>query len=354
MKPTTRFLTSIVVLMLVTLACGTSTTPTAAPAQEPSPTVPPTLVSVVPVSTSESTATATANAPLIQHATIPGEPPAERKSFASDQDSFVTSPEKRASGGDRFTFGRYERPFNGVAMDVYFPEIDIQEMASYHDATWIYFSITVKGRDSNQALSGKYGVEFDSDIDGRGDWMVLAYAPASKEWTTDGVEVWYDSNNDVGGSISVTADEQSQGNGYETKIFDRGTGDDPDLAWVRIPPGQPFTIQFAIKLSLLNSNGVYMAGAWAGKDMLDPSLFDLNDHFTQEQAGSSLVEFEFFYPIKAIAEIDNVCRVAVGFQARGGEPGLCPVASGGDGCPVGQSMVCVDTVYGPNCFCSAP
>lgn len=354
MNSTNPIRISIIALVLATLACTASATPPSAPVPtQPPAESSPTLAPVVPASTAESTATV----PGIQHVNIPSEPPADRTSFASDQDSFITSPEKRAPGGDRFTFGRFERPFNGTTMDLYFPEIDIQETFSYHDTTWIYFSITVKSRDANLALSGKYAVEFDADIDGRGDWLVIASQPSSKDWTTDGVEVWYDSNNDVGGAVSVTADDRTtDGNGYETKIFDRGTGDDPDLAWVRIPNGQPFTIQFAIKASLLNSNGVYMAGAWAGKDMLDPSLFDLNDHFTQEQAGSSLVEFEFFYPIKAIAEIDNVCRVAVGFFAQGGEPGLCQAGagSGADGCPVGQQLVCVDTVYGPNCFCSAP
>lgn len=350
MKPTRRFSISIIALVLTLLACNISSTPTAAPVQTQPPADQPTLVPVVPASTAESTATT----PGIQHVTIPGEPPVERSSFASDQDSFITSPEKRAPGGDRFTFGRYERPFNGETMEVYFPEIDIQEMSSYHDSTWIYFTITVKSRDANLALSGRYAVEIDADIDGRGDWLVMVSAPASKDWTTDGVEVWYDSNNDVGGTLSVTSDNENQGNGYDAKIFDRGTGDDPDLAWARIAPDGPFTIQLAVKSSLLGTNGVYMAGAWAGRDMLDPSLFDLNDHFTQDAAGSPLTEFEFYYPLKAVAEIDNSCRVAVGFQPAGGEPGLCQTATSEDGCPIGQSLVCVDTVYGPNCFCSAP
>jgi len=350
MKLTNRFLISITVLVLTALACGISSTPTAAPAQSESPTQPPTLAPVVPESTSVSESTTTVQS--IQHSTVPGEPPELRSSFAADQDSFITSPEKRAPGGDRFTFGRYERPFNGETMDLYFPEIDIQETSSYLDNTWIYFSITVKSRDTIQALSGKYAIEIDADIDGRGDWLLMVTAPASKEWTTDGVEVWYDSNNDVGGSLSVTADTQGQGDGYDTKIFDRGAGDDPDLAWARIAPGGPFTIQLAIKSSLLGTNGVYMAGAWAGRDLLDPSLFDFNDHFTQDAAGSPLTEFEFYYPLKAVAEIDNVCRMAVGFQPSGGEPGICTVESGGGaGSCLPSEEVCVDTVYGPNCFC---
>lgn len=351
MKLTNRVFFFIPVLVLAALACSISPTPTttSAPVAAATSGVPPTLDPVVPASTDASALTPTVQS--IQHVDIPGEPPELRSSFASDQDSFITSPENRAPGGDRFTFGRYERPFNGQAMDLYLPEIDIQEMSSYRDDTWLYFSITVKSRDANLALSGKYAVEIDSDIDGRGDWLLMVTAPASGEWTTDGVEVWTDSNNDVGGELSVTADEQSQGNGYDTRIFGSGVGDDPDLAWARIPPGGPFTIQLAIKISLLGSNGVYMAGVWAGRDMLDPSLFDLNDHFTQEAAGSPLTEFEFYYPLKAVAEIDNTCRVAVGFQPSGGEPGICPVAPAeGGGCLPGEE-VCVDTVYGPNCFC---
>lgn len=351
MKFPHRFLSFTLVLVIAALACSTSSTPTSPPTQETSSTSPPpTLEPVVPASTDVSAPTPTI-VPGIQHAMVPGEPPQTPNSFATDQDSFITSPEKRAPGGDRFTFGRYERPFNGATMDVYFAEIDIQEMASYHDGTWIYYAITVKGRDSNLALGGKYAIEIDADIDGRGDWLLMVTAPALKEWTSDGVEVWYDSNNDVGGSVSVTADNLGQGDGYDIKIFDRGVGDDPDLAFARISPGGPFTIQLAIKQSLLGTNGVYMAGAWAGKDMLDPSLFDLNDHFTQEQAGSPLKEFEFYYPLKAVAQIDNACRVAVGFNPGGGEPGLCPVQpTGGGGC-LPSEEVCVDTVYGPNCFC---
>ena len=346
MKPTNHYWISITVLMLATLACASSSAPTSMPVEEKSPTAPPpTLVTVVPTSTAASASATEA----IQHESVPGELPDSRRSYAADQDSFITSPEKRAPGGDRFTFGRYERPFNGVTMDLYFPEIDILETFSYHDATWIYFSITLRGLDLNYVLSGKYAVEIDADLDGRGDWLIISSGPISKEWTTDGTEVWYDSNNDVGGSLSVTADDQSQGNGYDTKIFDRGTGDDPDLAWTRIEPGQPLNVQLAIKSFLLGTNGVYMAGSWAGKDTLDPSLFDLNDHFTHEQAGASLKELEFFYPIKAVAEIDNTCRVAVGFQPSGGEPGLCALESG-DSCLPSQE-VCVDTPYGPNCFC---
>jgi len=341
-------------LMLAVLACALPSSPTAtapAPVIEDSPTMPPTLAPVSSDATAASTATEQTG---IQHVDVPSELPAVRSAFAGDQESYFTSPEKRASGGDRFTFGRYERPFNAETMDVYFPQIDITEMSSYRDNTWIYFSITLRARDASGNFSGKYAVEIDADIDGRGDWLLMVSNPASNAWTTGGVQVWFDTNNDVGGALSVTADDQRSGNGYETKLFDNAQGNDPDLAWARIPSNQPFTIELAVKSSLLGVNAnAFMAGAWAGNALLDPALFDLNDRYTHEQAGSSLTEFTVYYPIKAVAEIDNVCRVAVGFQAGGGEPGLCPLASGGD-CPAGQQLVCVDTIYGEQCSCAQP
>jgi len=345
-KKNKNTLISVSMLLLAMLACVSSS---ATPVATEAPTLPPTLIPVVVIPSSTSVPTASNTS--IPHVDIPGELPVEHSSFAGDQDSFITSAEKRAPGGDRFTFGRFERPFNADTMDVYHAHLDIQENYVYRDAKWIYIVIILKGGDADRKLGGKYGVEIDSDLDGRGDWLITNLQPASKEWSTDNVEVWFDTNNDVGGSVSVTADELGKGNGYETKIFDRGQGDDADLAWARLSSQQAFTVQLAVKTSLLGGSQTFMAGVWAGGENLDPSLFDLNDHFTQDQAGSSLVEFEFYYPIKAIFELDNACRVAIGFQPTGNEPGLCTLESGA--CPPSQ-VVCVDTIYGPNCFCGQP
>ena len=116
------------------------------------------------------------------------------------------------------------------------------------------------------------------------------------------------------------------GDGYETVVFDQGKGDDPDAAWVRVTADEPATVQLAFKKSLLNGNDKYLVGAWAGMDALDPSKFDLNDHYTVEQAGSaSQPDFPATYPIKALAELDNTCRQAINFSPSGKEPGVCPV-----------------------------
>jgi hypothetical protein len=296
------FLTAF--LLLILLACG--------PLSTSSGDVPP--PDGIPVTG------ATPTASLIQHQAIPAELPGERSGHAGDQDSSPMADKKRAPSGDRFTFDQFERPFNADTMDVYFPYLDIQDVLVYQDDTWAYAVITVKGRDADDALPGKYALELDLDQDGRGDWFIMVSHPASADWTTDGVQAWSDANNDVGGSTVVTADKAiSTGDGYET------LSNDPDGAWARIAPGDPNSIQLAAKLSLLGGDKAYLAGMWTGNEDLNPALFDLNDHFTHEQAGAALPELEYFYPIKQLSELDNTCRLAVGFAPTGNEPGICAV-----------------------------
>jgi hypothetical protein len=220
-------------------------------------------------------------------------------------------------------------------MDIYFPNLDIQETWVYQDDTWIFAVILLEGGDENEKLSGRYGFEIDADADSRGDWLVLVDNPSTNDWSTLGVQVWFDTNDDVGGGTSVNADKNSPGgNGYETVLFDSDQGDDPDLAWARIAPDDPNAVQLAVKRSLLDGDDTYIVGMWAGSGIFDPAMFDLNDHFTHEQAGAALIDFEYFYPIKAISELDNTCRMTIGFQPTGSEAGLCHEApqGGGQGC----------------------
>jgi len=272
----------------------------------------------------------------VVHLTQPGELPQNQAGHAGDYDSSISAREKRAAGGDRFTFGRFERPFNADTMDVYFPELDIVDTFVYQDDTWIYGVLTLRGFDENKTLSGIYGVEFEMTLDGKGDWLLLVDNPSSEEWTTDGVRVYRDSNKDVGGlSAMFTDDPPVYSDGFETIVFDSGMGDDPDLAWVRISPDNPLTLHFAIKKATIDDgDGQYMVNMWTGREDLDSALFDHNDHFTHEEAGAADKGLEYFYPIKQLSELDNSCRMAVGFQPTGHEPGLCPLpgAAPEEGC----------------------
>lgn len=345
----------VFVFMLFLSACNLGNSPDES--AEIAATEAPTVEAATAVPTIEPTAT-------VEHKTKPGEFPEDPSGVVGDQDSSLTADDKRAPGGDRFTFTRFERPFNSQEMDEYYPDIDIQAGFVYADDAWIYAAIVLKNKEASRELDGKYGFEIDYDIDGGGDWLILASNPVSTEWTTDGVEVWFDTNDDVGGTSPTVTDESVvQGNGYETMEFDSGAGNDPDLAWVRISPEDPNVVQLAAKKDILKNGAQFLVGLWSGTEDLDPSLFDLSDHFTHEQAGAALTELEIFYPIKEVSAVDNTCRMAVGFQPRGNEPGLCPQPAvvgseeqGDAGCPAeyyvceNVSMIAVVIV----CYCNQP
>ncbi len=302
-------------LLAVILACGL-------PASGNATEVIPTDIATEVASTEVTQPTEIA----IQHTVIPVSLPENRSSHAGDYDSSTTATSKTSSGGDRFTFERFERPFNANTMDTYFSQIDIVDTFVFQDDTWIYGTVTLKGPDASNALSGKYALELDLDLDGKGDWLIIASNPSSTDWKVDGVQVFEDANNDVGLQLAMLTDKDSAGgDGFETLAFEQGNGNDPDTAWARISPNDPNTVEIAIKRSVLGNPAKYLINMWAGNSLLDPSLFDLNDHFTHDQAGAADKALEFYYPIKAVAEIDSSCRMAVGFQPTGQEAGLCDV-----------------------------
>jgi hypothetical protein len=211
-------------------------------------------------------------------------------------------------------------------MDVYFSQLDIVDTFVYQDDTWIFGKIILNKLDSTSAKGGNYALEIDLDRDGKGDWLVIASDPASTDWSVSGVKVYQDTNKDVGNKTAMLTDKNATtGDGYETLVFDQGKGNDPETAWVRLSPTDPNTVEIAVKRSVLGDTKKYLIDMWAGHSMLNPSLFDLNDHFTQEQAGAAEPGFKLFYPIKQVAEIDNSCKMAVGFEPTGQEPGLCEI-----------------------------
>ena len=278
-----------------------------------------------PTEVSQDTSVAQPVEIAFQHEMIPTDLPAERSSHAGDYDSSKFASKKMAAGGDRFTFGRFERPFNANTMDVYFSQLDIVDTFVFQDESWIYGTVTIKSPDASNALAGKYALELDLDRDGKGDWLIIASNPASTEWSVNGVQAFEDANNDVGDQSAMYSDEHASGDGFEALVFDQGNGNDPDTAWARISPTNPNTVEIAVKRSVLGDPEKYLINMWAGTSLLDPALFDLNDHFTHEQAGAADPGYEYFYPIKEVAEIDNSCRMAVGFEPTGKEPGLCEV-----------------------------
>jgi hypothetical protein len=306
---------------LPTGAALAGSTPTGASAPA---TVPATVAAATAtVAAATDTATATIQ-PTVTHLVKPAEPPASFESQIYDMDSSAFAAQHRVEGGDNFVADLFERPFD-QSMNTYFPDLDIKQTYLSRDATWTYVTISLVGQSAQGGLPGDYGLEIDVNRDGRGEFLIMAAAPGAS-WSTDGVQVWQDKNGDVGGATPIQSDPPPQtGDSYETVLFNAGQGADPDLAWARVSPTNPASVQIAFKRSLFNDANPYMWGAWAmDASMLHPDWFDYNDHFTLTQAGSPL-QGSADYPLKALYEVDNTCRWAVGFTPTGNEPGICPV-----------------------------
>lgn len=300
---------------ITALACNSPTDlPTPTSTLQPQPTTTP------PATASRSPSASK------QKAGAPTGIPETRSDQASDPNSSIDAHKKTVPGGDTFVNDLFERPFNTNTMDTYFPNYDIVDTQGFKDDTWGYASITLSGLYTNNHLFGKYGVEIDINKDGRGDFLILASNPSSTNWTRRGVQVWKDANGDVGGTVPIVADEDSTGDGYETLVFNQGKSDFPNGAWVRISPDDPKTVDLSFMLSMLGKSTSFAMGAWAGSDAsLNPALFDFNDHMTHIQAGDPDSSAQL-YPLKSLSEIDNTCRLAIGFVPTGREPGLCSAA----------------------------
>ncbi len=257
--------------------------------------------------------------PTVAHQIQPSNP-GSIKSFMTDRSSAALASERRANA-DTFAINLLERPFTTQVMD-YQEYLDITRAELSMGPPWVYVTIFLEGPPP-AGSEAAYGVEGDLDIDGHGDWLVLADAPPDSEWTTDGVRACRDANGDVGGPTAMIPDgPHASRDGYEDCVFDSGYGIGPDEAWIRHDPGHADRIQIAFLYSLIGNDGEFMWGAWSDEGLKDPAWFDYNDHFTSIEAGSPASESSQ-YPLKAMASLDNTCRWAYGFIPTGSEPGVC-------------------------------
>jgi len=308
-----------------TLAAVTEEVPpaeTEMPAEEPTaePVVPPTEVPA----TEEPTEAPTV-APIV-HTVLPYiSLPTDKPQVVHDQESIRKAAEKEAYGGDEFYKGRYERPFDQQM--TYIPFIDIKQanIIRNEDSEFIFGVIHLMDNPALQpdALYG-FGIEMDVDLDGRGDFLIWTRLPGSSEWSVDGVTVWKDANNDIGGLTPMEPDVPPGGDGYEAKLFDSGQGEDPDLAWSRVAPQDPTLIELAFKVDILGDSPVFLWNAWSWQGDDQFGLFDHHDHYTYTEAGSPTKSETAYYPLKAMTLVDNTCRAASGYEPAGNEPGLCP------------------------------
>jgi hypothetical protein len=312
MKNRQRLFPLLAFLLLLILACNlpgdiAAPTPTQSPVLED-----PTAVPEEPQST---------EAPIIiEHQVFPANAPNSAQYY--DADSLNTAPEKRAPYGDSYDINRLERPF--LQDMTYVADLDIRVFKLSRDADWFYISMELIGADPNNPLGINYGVEFDLNRDGFGDYVIVASPPYTNEWTAANVRVLADENRNTSGLSSARSDAPYLADGYEKLIFDGSlaTNEDPDLAWVKMSIDRVATIQFAVKRSFVGN--VFMYGAFADAGLKDVSQLDYVDRFTETEAGSPIRDKKDYYPLKALHSFDNTCREAHGFDAQGYEPMLCP------------------------------
>lgn len=242
-----------------------------------------------------------------------------------DQVNTSTASQKRAFGGEQYSLGRFERPFDNEMK--YLPYLDIVKSTLQRgDAVFIYTTIQVADKvssaDGNTAL---YGLELDTNSDGRPEFLILAEAPVDDKWTVKGVNVWKSSSayaiaSKNGPSIPVTGSA-----GFDLNVFKSGDGDVKNLAWVRLSPEKDDTVEIAFRNSLIGGE----KGKFVWRPVTDGSPYptteyNLHLNYTIVQAGSPLID-SLFYPLKDVFAVDNTCRVASGYEPSGKEPGLCPL-----------------------------
>ena len=300
--------------------------PTAGSASPETPELPeppesapaPTETIAAPTSTLTSTLTPTFT--IVHLATPPGASGTTR--YITDFDTKPYAPQKKAIGGDDYHANRWERPYTAETME-YLSDVDLKRVEMKIAAPWVY--ITFEFLDPRAEGIGRtmYGAEFDINKDHRGDYLIWGASPADGEWTTDGVEIWKDTNYDVGGALPQGSNAPwNDGDGYDKNLFASGVGADPDLAWIRQIEGGK-KVQLAFKYSALNNAAQFLWNGVADLGVRRPEWLDYNDHFTQPEAGSPLPVQTTLYPLKALWGVDNTCRDAYGFTPIGTEPGLC-------------------------------
>lgn len=293
-------------------------TPEADPTTAPTVTETEEVITPTVPATEEPTEVAEVT-PTVKHVSIPEEPD-KNPTWFEDHSSLIYANLGYATADDFYSHP-LERPFTAESMD-YVGYTDIKRVEISTLKNFVYVSIGVEMAPPAGEMV-YYGVEVDSDMDGRGDWLIYVQPPADSEWTVEGVRVFFDGDNSVGGPQVIESNPGIPGNGYEVLLFDAGyETTDPDMAWVRLSPGRSNYIEIAFKLSMIENVKRFLWSAWADAGPMNPGWFDYNDHFTLEEAGSP-IQGANDYPLKDLAQVDSTCRFPFGFNARGDEPGVC-------------------------------
>jgi len=311
----------ILILAMLVGACSLPSALGMAPAPVPATSMPPAQAN--PTATGEAASPTPYGMPTISFSTLT--PTTAYTTYPGDPSVIVAAVKDEvhpATTGDNYAINLYERPYQ--LDNTYRPDADIAATFIGDNGDWYYFSTELMGPNpATKTMDAPFGFEIDFDRDGRGDFLLLATPPFSTNWTNNNIQVYADTNRDVGNRRPMLADAPTtlKSDGYETVVVSNGTGVDPEAAWARQSPQNPNTLQIAVKKSIINRTS-FLFWAWTDFDLGKAAAFDYNDVFTAQEAGSPYASSPY-YPLKALFGMDNTCRVAYGFTPVGNEPGLC-------------------------------
>ena len=288
-----------------------TTAPIAAKTETPAmpTTAPPTPEPAIPM-----TGVETAEPVVITHVTVPGEP----KYLTEQKVEDCSTGERKAMGVttligvgcDDWNIAKLERPAD-APNGTYFPAADIISSTMGTNQVWMFGKINLyKDAAGNLPAGLIIGFEIDINIDSRGDYLLLVTGLNSTEWTTDGVQVWRDQNDDVGGEKPQAPDGRL-GDGYETLLFDAGMGLDPDLAWARINPADGASVEFAFKPIILSHDQKFAWWAWTALGGLDPAGMEIVDSLQNSAAWKFDNTCGWIFNGKPSNLLTNICKIIV-------------------------------------------
>lgn len=248
---------------------------------------------------------------------LPAEPPEPLRTL-EDSVSGYYAYEKKATQGDNFENGLYERPFTSEEMN-YRPDLDITKVDFTSDESFFYFTIHLYGiNPDGGGLRGAYIIEFDRTLTGRGDLLIWVANPVNN-WTTEEVEIYGDVNRDVGGVKPVFSETGFNGTGYDLFI----EMDQEKNAFARLDPKYSNAVQIAVSIPLVGQESEFAWSVITEDWLLQPSQFDYNDGMDITTAGSPILGEN--YPLKGLYNLDNTCRFAYEVEESENIPGLCKI-----------------------------
>lgn len=291
-------------------ATSTPELPTATVQME-QPTAQPAMDTETPAPHATAAPENTAEPTQIVHSAIPTDSYYESDQIAVDCNTGARLPsgstQINVSGCDYWNREYLERPADSNG-GTYVPALDILWSQVGKASPWVYLRTKVTSL-ADEPAGYQTGFEIDTNLDSRGNFLVLASEPKSTQWTTDGVQVWQDTNNDVGGAKSFAYD-QNQSNGYETELFNAGVGSDPDLAWVRVSPKDSTIVEFAVKASILGEAKTFAWWSWTGIQKLSPAQFEVVDRLQDADAWNMDNSCSWIYGTKPEeGQVANLCAI---------------------------------------------